>query len=115
MVKITNGNRVTIVTLGVFKSMYEPMGWKIANLSKENPVTEYLPENEVKHDENAPEDALEVFYDESYDDIPAEVEIPLSEMKVSELKEYAKKHGIDISAARNKQDIKDIIKAEMEV
>ena len=42
------------------------------------------------------------------------MEIPVSEMKLSELKQYAEDHGIDISAAKTKKDIKAIIKAEME-
>ena len=117
MIKITNGTRTTTCTKGAFKNWYESAGWKIADMDEIESVNETLvaeeeipPENANESPEETPEETeteVEV-YPES------EVEIPISEMSLSELKKYAKKHGIDISAAKTKQNIKDIIKAEME-
>lgn len=104
MIKITNGTRTTICTKGAFENWYEPMGWKIADMSEVEAVAETLPEEENIEPENASEPPEE----------EVEVEIPLSEMKLADLKEYAEEHGIDISAAKTKQDIRSIIKAEME-
>lgn len=114
MIKITNGSRETTVTKGAFHEIYEPMGWKIADLSEEKVEIEDLPEEDEKHAEIANEAPKMVTEEEPYESEEDEVEIPLSEMKLSELKAYAKEHGIDISVARTKQDIKDIIRAEME-
>lgn len=111
MIKITNGSRTTTVTMGAYKEMYEPMGWKIANSKKHKAPTEDLPEAEEKAPEIAKEEPEPT---EEKAKVEEEVEIPLSEMKLDQLKQYAADHDIDISAARNKQDIRDIIKAEME-
>ena len=115
MIKITNGTRTTMCTKGAFENWYEPMGWKIADMSEVEAVNETLPEEENIEPENAsepPEDTLEDEEVEPEEEV--EVEIPLSEMKLADLKEYAEEHGIDISAAKTKQDIRSIIKAEME-
>ena len=115
MIKITNGTRTTMCTKGAFENWYEPMGWKIADMSEVEAINETLPEEENTEPENAsepPEDTLEDEEVEPEEEV--EVEIPLSEMKLADLKEYAEEHGIDISAAKTKQDIRSIIKAEME-
>ena len=115
MIKITNGTRTTICTKGAFENWYEPMGWKIADMSEVEAVAETLPEEENIEPENASEPLRETFEEEGVEpEEEVEVEIPLSEMKLADLKEYAEAHGIDISAAKTKQDIRDIIKAEME-
>lgn len=113
MIKITNGTRTTICTKGAFENWYEPMGWKIADMSEVEAVAETLPEEENIEPENASEPPEETLEDEEVEP-KEEVEIPLSEMKLADLKEYAEEHGIDISAAKTKQDIRSIIKAEME-
>ena len=112
MIKITNGSRTTIVTMGAYKEIYEPMGWKIADSREEEALIEDLPEVEEKASEDAKEEPEPT--EEEAEVAEGEIEIPLSEMKLDQLKQYAADHGIDISAARNKQDIRDIIKAEME-
>ena len=115
MIKITNGTRTTICTKGAFENWYEPMGWKIADMSEVEAVAETLPEEENIEPENASEPLRETFEEEGVEpEEEVEVEIPLSEMKLADLKEYAEAHGIDISAAKTKQDIRSIIKAEME-
>ena len=81
--------------------MYEPMGWKIAGISNDEPQIEDLPVEQEISAENAnepAEDASEdVEYEEEYE---TEVEIPISEMKLADLKAYAAEHDIDISAAQ---------------
>lgn len=115
MIKITNGTRTTICTKGAFENWYEPMGWKIADMSEVEAVNETFPEEENIEPENASEPPEETLEDEEVEpEEEVEVEIPLSEMKLADLKEYAEEHGIDISAAKTKQDIRSIIKAEME-
>lgn len=113
MVKITNGSRVTTVTRGAFEEMYKPSGWRICDLSKEDIQPDSLPEKEKIVEEEAPEEANLVIPDSgsTFGEV-TEVEIPISEMKVPELRAYAEKHGIDISAAKTKQDIRAIIRAE---
>lgn len=113
MIKITNGTRTTMCTKGAFENWYEPMGWKIADMSEVEAVAETLPEEENIEPENASEPPEETLEDEEVEP-EVEVEIPLSEMKLADLKEYAEEHGIDISAAKTKHDIRAIIKAEME-
>ena len=115
MIKITNGTRTTMCTKGAFENWYEPMGWKIADMSEVEAIAETLLEEENIEPENAsepPEDTLEDEEVEPEEEV--EVEIPLSEMKLADRKEDAEEHGIDISAAKTKQDIRSIIKAEME-
>ena len=115
MIKITNGTRITMCTKGAFENWYEPMGWKIADMSEVEAVNETLPAEEDIEPENASEPLRETLEEEEIKPKKeVEVEIPLSEMKLADLKEYAEEHGIDISAAKTKQDIRSIIKAEME-
>lgn len=118
MVKITNGSRITVVTKGAFEELYKPYGWKICDLSEEKSVADGLFEKEKIEDESVREvpnsDTPEE--DTAPEEEETEVfEIPLSEMKLNDLKAYAAEHDIDISAARTKQDIRAIIRAEMEV
>lgn len=107
MIKITNGSRTTVVTMGAYKEVYAPMGWKIVDGTSEvkKPAKKEKPVIAVPEPEEVVEEKVEE---------PEEVEIPISEMRLDELKQYAADHGVDISAAKTKQDIKAIIKAEME-
>lgn len=115
MIKITNGARTTMCTKGAFKNWYEPMGWKIADISEVEAANETLPAEENIKPENASEPLRETLEGEEVEpEEEVEVEIPISEMKLADLKEYAEVHGIDISAAKTKKDIRDIIRAEME-
>lgn len=115
MITITNGTRITVCTKGAFKNWYEPMGWKIAGTAVEQPVPDNLPEEEDFNPENSNLVAETSFNtDKLISEEDSEVEIPLSEMTASMLRSYAEDHGIDVSAAKRKQDIIDIIKAEME-
>lgn len=107
MVRITNGTRTTVVTKGAFKEYYEANGWKVCDKDPEPEVVE-----EVTVEEE-PVEEVEEEVEEVPEPVEEEVEIPISEMKVDELRAYAAEHKIDISAAKNKDEIKDIIKAEI--
>lgn len=140
MVTITNGARTTVVSRGVFEECYKPMGWEICDKSKENSQVEEVVESNEKSPENEPEQANEKTSEapqesskeeeatESAEEVveaeaepevveepeEEEVETPISEMNLQELKAYAAEHNIDISAAKKRRDVLDIIKAEME-
>lgn len=109
MVHITNGFRTTKVTKGAFKELYEPNGWRIVVEKEEKSSHEELPE--VVHiEEERAKESPEKDIEEA---LPEEVEIPLSEMTVKELKQLAKDNGIDIELAKSKKELIDTIKAEM--
>lgn len=119
MITITNGKRTTVVTSGVYRELYAPEGWKIVGESEENTINEEIFSSEEKTSENYEnEPSDEYSEDEEVEDkIESEeedIEKPLSEMSIKELKQFAEEKGIDISSAKNKQDIKAIIAAEME-
>ena len=114
MVTITNGKRTTVVTSGVYRELYAPEGWQIVSEGNENTSakeilnfeekTSEIDENELSEDYFEPEEVEEV----------EDIEKPLSEMSIKELRNYAEEKGIDVSSAKNKQDIRAIIAAEME-
>lgn len=119
MVRITNGKETMEVSKGAFKALFEPYGWKledekIVDLSVENSLSDTLPENEEKDDESDSLPPLsgkddEEEDDEEDDEEEEDVETPFSEMTVRELQQYARKHDIDVSQAKSKKDLKDII------
>ena len=91
MIKITNGARTTMCTKGAFENWYKSMGWR-----------EVKPENKPieRGEEN-----LE----------PKErVEVPLSELSLEELKAYAEDNNIDISQAKTKKEIRNLIRSSRE-
>lgn len=97
MIKVTNGVKTTVVTKGAFKEIYEPMGYKLwapSDSPKEEPSLDLEPKVEEP-------------------EIAVEVETPISEMKLEDLKAYAAQHDIDISKAKTKKEIKSIIRAEV--
>lgn len=120
MVKITNGSRTTVVSKGAFKNYYEPYGWSIADSEEEIVASEDLPNDDEKTAEEANEslsEAPEEVFDEgekeeSLED-ESDIEIPISEMTVAELREYAEKHDIDVSLAKNKKEMLAVITSEM--
>lgn len=127
MITITNGARTTVVSKGVFEECYKPMGWKICVKSKENSQVEEVVESNEKSPENEPEQVNEETSEapqesseeekatESAEEVvEEEAKTPISEMSLQELKTYAAEHNIDISAAKKRRDVLDIIRAEME-
>lgn len=109
MIKVTNGVRTTMVTKGAFKEIYEPIGYKLwapSDSPKEEPSLDLEPKVEE------PEIVEEEFESEE-PDMDVEVETPISEMRLEDLKAYAAQHDIDISKAKTKKEIKSIIRAEV--
>ena len=112
MIKVTNGVRTTVVTKGAFKEVYEPMGYKLwapSDSPKEEPSLDLEPK--VEEPEIAVEEEEEFEPEELDTDV--EVETPISEMRLEDLKVYAAQHDIDISKAKTKKEIKSIIRAEV--
>ena len=91
MIRITNGARTTLCTKGAFENWYKSMGWR-----------EVKPENKPieKREENL--------------EPKGGVEVPLSEMNLEELKAYAEENNIDISQAKTKKEIRNLIKSSRE-
>lgn len=91
MIKITNGARTTMCTKGAFENWYKPMGWE-----------EVKPKNKpIEKEEENPEPK-------------GRVEVPLSELNLEELKAYAEENNIDISQAKTKKEIRNLIKSSRE-
>jgi hypothetical protein len=110
MIKVTNGVRTTMVTKGAFKEIYELMGYKLWAPS-DSPKEELSLDLEPKVEE--PEIVEEEEFESEEPDRDVEVETPISEMKLEDLKDYAAQHDIDISKAKTKKEIKSIIRAEV--
>lgn len=107
MIEITNGVKTKVVTKGVFHEIYEKEGWeKTDGLAEKRSETVELPIKVEKGPENVAEEPEKVDQEE--------VEIPLSEMTVSELRAFAKKHNIDVSRAKNERGLRAIITTELE-
>lgn len=110
MIKVTNGVKTTVVTKGAFKEIYEPMGYKLwapSDSLKEEPSLDLEPKVEE------PEVVVEEEFEPEELDTDVEVETPISEMRLEDLKAYAAQHDIDISKAKTKKEIKSIIRAEV--
>lgn len=103
MVRITNGSREITVTSGVYREVYAPDGWEILDEKKETVSADSLPDEGEKTSEKTKNGS-------DYEDI----EIPISEMSVKQLRQYAVDHSIDTSAAKNKKELRDIVIAGME-
>ena len=91
MIKITNGARTTMCTKGAFENWYKSMGWR-----------EVKPENKPieRREENL--------------EPKGRVEVPLSELSLEELKAYAEENNIDISQAKTKKEIRNLIRSSRE-
>ena len=94
MVTITNGKEVFSVTKGAFESIYKKQGFKIAKAKKEKPV-----EEKTKHNELTDEEFVEKL-DEK----------PLNSWSKVEVKRFASIFGIDISATKNINEARDLIR-----
>lgn len=117
MVRITNGKETMEVSKGAFKALFEPYGWKLEDekidaLSVESSLSDTLPESKEKDDESnnlPPLNGKDDEEEDEEDDEEEDIETPFSEMTVRELQQYARKHDIDVSQAKSKKDLKDII------
>ena len=105
MLTITNGINTLVVTKGAYTSMYAPQGWKNVTshsdiledpqttFSKKNKTNQAIVENVHTDDPGIPE---ETTTNEDNDGVDFS-EIPLSEMSVSQLKQYGEQLGIEIN------------------
>lgn len=99
MVTITNGKDVFSVTKGAFESIYKKQGFKIAKAKKEKPV-----EMKTEHKELTDEEFIEKL-DEK----------PLNHWNKADVKRFASIFGIDISATKNINEARDLIRDFKEV
>lgn len=98
MVKIKKGNLIMTVPYTSFKNLYEPNGWKM-RVTKKN-----VEENNVK-----------IENEEAVEEVITEEEVDLNSMNASELREYAKQNGIDVSEANSKRELREIIEAAVAI
>ncbi len=96
MVKIKKGKLTFEVTYDIFKTHYEPNGWRI--ISDNNKKSE--------RDENSSEIIENKTSPEGTN---------LMSMNMSELREYAAMNGIDISEASTKKEIRAIIESAIDI
>lgn len=117
MLRITNGVITINVTDGAYEEYYQYCGFEVVG-SPERPETREevntSPAPDSEHFEDSPQSKTDE--DDSYDDEDEELEdedlsqIPLSEMTVDQLKQYADELGIDYSGIKYKKDLRELIK-----
>lgn len=114
--KITKHGEILNVSKGAFKASFERDGW--IELDKESSDVE----THAKNNGSAP-DMSEVPFaqigqpaeEEDFEnEEEEEMEVPISEMTVTELVEFAEDHDIDISGIKGKENIKQAILASLE-
>ena len=81
-----------------FKNLYEPNGWKMRVVKK-----------------NVEENNVKIENEEAVEEVITEEEVDLNSMNVSELREYAKQNGIDVSEANSKRELREIIEAAIAI
>lgn len=91
MVKIQRGNTVIRVSEKSYEQKFKKLGYFLVGETKKAPAIE-MPKEEEKEQE--------VGIDS----------IPISDMNKEQLQEYAKKHNIDTSHARNVREAREIIR-----
>ena len=98
MVKIKKGNLIMTVPYTSFKNLYEPNGWKMRVVKK-----------------NVEENNVKIENEEAVEEVITEEEVDLNSMNASELREYAKQNGIDVSEANSKRELREIIEAAIAI
>ena len=98
MVKIKKGNLIMTVPYTSFKNLYEPNGWKMRVVKK-----------------NVEENNVKIENEEAVEEVITEEEVDLNSMNASELREYAKQNGIDVSEANSKRELREIIEAAVAI
>ena len=81
-----------------FKNLYEPNGWKMRVVKK-----------------NVEENNVKIENEEAVEEVITEEEVDLNSMNASELREYAKQNGIDVSEANSKRELREIIEAAVAI
>lgn len=96
MVVARRGQRTVRVSRSAYEKIYKPKGFMI--VSEDAVKTE-----EVKESKEAESNVEEV----ESEDVDT---IPISDMTAKQLRDYANKHGIDTSSARNLGEARKIVK-----
>ena len=102
MVTARRGKRVVRVSRAAYEDIFKPKGFVVITDDAETKKENTRPQEEQPKEEPK----------EEADDLET---IPISDMTKQQLSEYAKRHGIDTSGARNVAEARRIIqKAERE-
>ena len=120
MIKITNGRKVFMVSSGAYRNYFKHMGYKPVEDAQtpENPEQENAhphEENPGSEDSTVPPEEEEVPVDneEEYEDEEDLSEIPLSEMKLSQLIAYAEQLGLDHDGTPTKRELRALIREHL--
>lgn len=130
MIKIKRGDSVLTVTAGAYKNYYKHLGYEPVGVAKngENPVEENThPHDDSQHcddsthlnlDESALDDEEEGAFtdDEEEEGTEDEVdlsEIPLSEMNLEQLHDYAEELGLDHKEITSKKKLRALIREHL--
>lgn len=92
-VKIYRGDKVLRVSESIYNSHYKNIGYRILDENRTKPAFDV---DEVREKE-----------------IDVDT-IPVSEMDSSQLREYARKHGIDLTGTRNAKDARKVIQKHIQ-
>ena len=109
MVEITNGESTLTVTKGAYNQLFKNSGWELTGNSHNSSPRRSEPK--INPFTGLPEGAEP---DSSEDEEDDEEEIPLSEMSMEQLREYAEENEIDLQGVRSKSDAREIIRQALE-
>lgn len=126
MIKIRKGDSTLTVTHGAYKNYYKHLGYEPVGVARngENPEGENAHPHEDSHhcgdptqlrtDEDTPAEGGEEFADEGdADEEPDLSEIPLSEMGLDQLREYADQLGLDHTGLRKRSELRALIREHL--
>lgn len=115
--KITKMGEILDVPKGAFRATFEKDGWSVLGTEVDTPSKrKYRQSSSIK---DVPFSQLSSSFKKETEDLEIEdeeieEEIPISEMTVNELIEFAEEHNIDISNAKGKANIRQIILDNLE-
>ena len=114
--KITKMGEILDVPKGAFRATFEKDGWSVLGTEVDTPSKrKYRQSSSIK---DVPFSQLSNSFKKETEDLEIEdeeiEEIPISEMTVNELIEFAEEHNIDISNAKGKANIRQIILNSLE-
>lgn len=126
MIKIQKGDSTLTVTHGAYKNYYKHLGYEPVGVAQtaENPGGEntHLTEDsqhcgdstQLRTDEDTPAEGGEEFADgEDADEGLDLSEIPLSEMGLDQLREYADQLGLDHDGLRKRSELRALIREHL--
>ena len=120
MIKITNGRHTLMVSSGAYRNYFKHMGYKPVEETQahENPEQEnahHHEENPGSEDSTVPPEGEEAPADdeEEYEDEEDLSEIPLSEMKLSQMIAYAEQLGLEHDGSPTKKELRALIREHL--